>query len=154
MLNPHLMTKIALYGSFGDMCVFVNRYVYAWSWACCGAHTGTTGFALASCEVLWSCASRCGSSRGMSRDGHMLALILVGWSMISYKPSANWAVLYRWSPWLNTDGWGGGGKSGRISPDPEIWFILLLCHATLLIGQPIRRYTKMKTGYMCELPFV
>ena len=79
-------------------CIFCKRYC-AWSWLCYGAHTGTTGFAFVLGDLYCSSPSRRGLARGVSRDGHVLTLILMDWPIISPKPSANWTVLivYSWN---------------------------------------------------------
>ena len=41
----------------------------AWSWAWCGAHTGTIGFAFILGNSYWSSASRCRLARGVWRAG-------------------------------------------------------------------------------------
>ena len=73
-------------------CIYCKWYVCSilgmWQ-----TRTGTTGFAFVLGDFYWSSASRCGLARGVSRNRHVLALILMDWPIISPKPSANWAVL-------------------------------------------------------------
>ena len=85
------MTKIVLYGSL-VIYLFVNG-MCAWSWIAVEHVLGLPDFGLVLCEFCWSRASRCELAHGVSNDGHVLALILTVWSISSYKPSANWAVL-------------------------------------------------------------
>ena len=60
------------------------------------ARTETTRFVFALDDLYWSSASRCGLACDMSRDGHVLSLILMNWPIISPKSSANWVVLTTW----------------------------------------------------------